>query len=155
MTDHSRNDTGDSPHSPHRAEPLRRPTDQAGNEPAPEHESAEQRHARTALAIDGIACAAAAIGTVAIGPGSPLHIRCARAPLAAALGGTSALLLRSARRKPVRNADLERAALINLGWVLTCSIALRRPQSRLGTAVILSTAAFDAGAAIAQWRLRS
>jgi hypothetical protein len=51
--------------------------------------------------------------------------------------------------------DLERAALINLGWVLTCSIALRRPQSRLGTAVILSTAAFDAGAAIAQWRLRS
>ena len=100
MTDHTRNGADDSPH---RTELLRCATDQAGNEPAPEHESAEQRHARTVLTIDGVACAAAAIGTVAIGPGSPLHIRCARAPLAAALGGTSALLLRSARRKPIRN----------------------------------------------------
>jgi len=39
--------------------------------------------------------------------------------------------------------------------LLTCGIAPRRPQSTLGTAVILSTAAFDAGAAVAQWRLRS
>lgn len=118
---------------------------------------ADRRWARRLLAADGLGCALAAgvvLGSRRLGPGlEPIANR--RLSIALALGATSALLLTGAGRRRVGDADLERAALVNAGWVLVCSTALRRRQPAMSTAVVAATAVFDACAAAAQWQLRA
>lgn len=78
-----------------------------------------------------------------------------RQRLGAALGATSVLLLVGAARTRPTDADLARAAIVNIGWVLLCAIGLSRRPPALGRVLIACTAVFDGAAAIVQWRLRS
>jgi len=117
----------------------------------------QQRWSRRVLIADGLACALAAgtvLGTHRLG--SALEpISRARAPIALGLSVTSALLLSSAGRAQVRDADLEAAAIVNFGWVAACAMASARTQTPVSAALIAATAAFDAAAGVAQWILRS
>ncbi len=75
-------------------------------------------------------------------------------PLAVALSDTNALLFLSAGCSRVRNVDLERAAMIDSGWVFACVAGLCRPQTRESAALVAQTAALDGGTAVAQWLCR-
>lgn len=116
-----------------------------------------RRWARTILAVDGVGCAAAA----AVVAGSERVVALydpslrSRWPVAAALGATSGVLLSGARSPAPGDRDLERAAVINAGWVVACCAGLRGRASRPGTAVLAATAGLDGAAAIFQLALRS
>ncbi|HLS15927.1 MAG TPA: hypothetical protein VK095_15570 [Beutenbergiaceae bacterium] len=117
----------------------------------------DRRWARRILAADGVGCALAAgvvLGSRQLGPGlEPIANR--RLQIALALGATSALLLTGAGRRRLSDRDLEGAAVVNAGWVVVCLAALRRRPPRVTAALIGATAVLDAGAAAAQWHLRS
>ncbi len=111
--------------------------------------------ARAALMADGVGCALAAVGALAIGRlGDELDpISSARIPLGAALAVTSAMLLGSAR--DARDRDLSRAALVNTAWALGCTAALTARHTRTSRLLVATTAVADAAMAVTQWSLRS
>lgn len=75
--------------------------------------------------------------------------------MAIGLGATSALLVGAAMRKKPENRDLECAAGVNVGWVMTCLIGLLHRPPPSGAVILASTAVLDGVAAIAQLALRS
>lgn len=115
-----------------------------------------RRLSRAVLAADGVGCAAAAVlvlseerMALSFDP-SPRS----RWPVAAALGATSALLFSGALRELPGNQHLERAAVVNAGWVPACVVGLLGRPSRSGVVVLTATAALDGAAAMAQLALR-
>ena len=113
--------------------------------------------ARAVLAADGLGCAGAAavvLGSKRVASAVDPTMT-SRRQLAVALTATSALLLAGAARTRPTDGDLERAALVNTGWVLLCAVGLSRRPPGLGAALIGCTAVLDGAAALAHWQLRA
>lgn len=120
-------------------------------------EQKRHRLARAVLAVDGAGCAAAAVtiaGSERFAGSFDPSLR-SRRPVAVALGATSALLIASAVRDRPTNRDLERAALVNTGWVGACLAGLAAPPPRAGVLILAATAVLDGAAAAVQLSLRS
>lgn len=110
------------------------------------------RAARAVLTLDAAGCAGAALAVAAV-PGLVERLDAtgrARAPLALALGLTSALFASgAARRDPTRRALLL-AGLANAGWTAACLATFRSRPTRAGSVLVAATALLDATAAAAQ-----
>ena len=105
------------------------------------------------LVADGLACAAAAglASVPAVYRRIDPTLKSQRRVVAALLA-TSGALLGGAVTNPRRT--LRPAATVNAAWVVCCGTALsRKRSSRIASAVIAATGAFDAAAGLAQWRL--
>ncbi len=112
--------------------------------------------ARAVLALDAAGCAATAVGIGAVDamlrPVDPT-LR-SRLPLVAALSATAVVCASGAvRRRPPR-AALATAAGINGLWTAVCLFGWRSRPSRIGSRLVLATAALDASVGAAQWALR-
>jgi hypothetical protein len=112
--------------------------------------------ARAVLALDAAGCAATAIGVGAVDallrPVDP-SLR-SRRPIVAALTVTALACASGAARRRPPPAALATAAAINGAWTVACLAGSRGRPSRLGSTLVLATAALDASVGATQWALR-